>query len=843
MIKKKFKVEGMVCSACQAHVEKAVCQVEGVTNVKVSLLTNTMECDIENEEKVKNINEAVSKAGYRSYVENEYKNETKNDFNIKKTIFNLVSSLVLLLALFYLSMGHVAGWPIGVLKEKTFVLALIEMILAFLIMVINKRFYISGFKAIIHKNPNMDTLVALGSGVSFLYSMIVLFAMASNANEPNTVMSLSMNLAFETAGMVPALIAIGKTLEAISKNKTTKSLNSLISLSPKTIRVIRENKEIIINAEEAKVGDLFVVKPGEQFSADGIVIEGETSVNEASLTGESLPVDKKKGDTVYAATINQNGTVKCEATKTGKNTSFSTVIALVEEASSSKAPISRVADEISGVFVPIIMSISLFVLAIWLIVCLTVELDVLESPIIYAINRAISVLVISCPCALGLATPVAIMVGTGKGAKDGVLFKKAEAMENAGKTDIVVFDKTGTITSGTPVVTDIKTNNEETLLNIAYSLESKSSHPLAKAVCKYIENQNANLKPIEINDFQQISGVGVKGNLNNQTLWGTNYNKALLIANNILEYKEFIEKVSEEGKTPLVFISNNKIVGVMAVFDEIKKDSKEAIIKLKESGVTVVMLTGDNEKTTKTIAEEAGIDYYASNLMPEDKGFIINNLKKYGSVMMVGDGINDSLALTLSNTGVAIGAGTEVAIDCADIVLVKSNLIDVVKALRLSRQTLKNIKENLFWAFFYNIIMIPIAAGAFYATNIEFIKEMKPWYGAAAMSVSSVIVVLNSLRLNLFNYEKKTLKKNPISLAKDWSKTEKGEKTMKKEIKVEGMMCAHCKKHVEDAALSIEGVKAAKASLENNILTIEADDQVDLNKIKDAINKAGYSAK
>ena len=851
-MKKKFTVEGMMCSACQVHVEKAVSKVEGTKNVNVNLLTKTMEVDIENENIVQKINEAVDKAGYHSFLKEESieKNEFYNAQSIetKKLVVRLSLSLALLVSLFYLSMGYMMGWCLGALSNEPIIIAIVEMVLSFSIICINNRFFVSGLKSTIHGAPNMDTLVALGSGTAFIYSFVLMIIMLFNINDPDKVMSVSMNLSFETAGMIPALITIGKTLEGLSKSKTTNALKDLVDLIPKTACVIRENKEIIVSIDELTEGEIFVVRPGEAFPADGVIIDGQTSVDESALTGEFMPRDKQTGDVVYAASINKNGTTICKATKTGENTSFSKVIKLVEEASSSKAPISRIADRVSGVFVPIVIALSVFVFVVWLIIGLNTALTVVETPMAYAISRAVSVLVISCPCALGLATPVAIMVSSGKGAKESVLFKTAESIERAGKSRIVVFDKTGTITTGRPTVTDIKTLiDEKEFLLMVGSLESKSSHPLAKAVCVYIENKLNDTCYKQVDGFVEIPGKGVKGLIENREIYGLNTNSAKEIVELKKEWSDFIDELSEKGKTPMIFIFDKKLIGIIGVFDEIKQDSKEAIKEFKKSGIIPVMLTGDNKKTAKTIAEETGIEHFLAEVLSEEKGIAIQKLKEQGFVMMVGDGINDALALTIADTGVAIGAGTEVAIDSADVVLVKSSLMDAVKALRLSRQTIKIIKQNLFWAFIYNVIMIPIAAGAFYATNIDWLKELKPWYGAAAMSLSSVIVVLNALRLNLFSNTKNINKKKAISFSEESLQLEKnniGENIkMKKTFIVEGMMCVHCKKRVEDAALSVNGVESAEADLENKTLVVECKKEAEENQIKKAITEAGYEAK
>lgn len=858
MMKKKFKIEGMTCSACQVHIDKTVRKIDGVKEVNVNLLTNSMDVEFENIELVDAINEAVKKEGYKSSVieDNNQKsagvsleNKIKylKDEETPKMVKRLILSFAFLVVLAYLSMGFMMGWPISFYKENLLALGLTEMILSAIIIFINKDLYLSGFKNLIHKTSNKNTLVALGSGVAFVYSVCIFILMIINKNNDDLLMKYTMNLAFETAGMVPTLITIGKTLESYSKGKTTNALKAMVDLAPKEARVIKEGVETAILASDVAVDDVFIVKPGETFPVDGVVINGISSVDESSFTGESIPVEKQENDSVYMSTINQNGTLTCKATKIGVDTSFGKIITLVEEASSSKAPISKIADVVSGIFVPTIIGISLLVFVVWLIIGFNVELDINENSITYAVNRAISVLVIACPCALGLATPVAIMVGSGKGAKLGVLFKTAESIEETGKVNIVVLDKTGTITTGTPEVTDVISYiDQNVFIDLIGSLEEKSSHPLAKAIYNYAKNHNYN--PLEVTNFETLPGKGVLGFVDKKKLLGLNAREAGLVSNTNQEQKQLIENLSSNGKTPMVFVCDGNIIGMVAVRDEIKEDSIKAIQEFKRMGVVPVMLTGDNQKTAQIIAKEVGIDLFVSDVLPNEKGIVINKLKNLGKVAMIGDGINDSLALTTADIGIAIGAGADVAIDSASVILVKSSLMDAVSAIKLSRQILKNIKENLFWAFFYNLIMITIAAGTFYALNITWLREMKPWYGALAMSLSSIFVVLNSLRLNLFNPSKKTASKKQVEVLEEYllefKKDNSKENIMKKVvISVEGMMCNHCKKHVEDAAKSVNGVKSAEASLENKNLMLEMEEGSNLDDVKNAIKEAGYEAK
>ncbi len=850
-MKKRFKVTGMTCAACQAHVDKAVRKVNGVSECSVSLLTNTMDVEFEDDKTIDEINKAVKNAGYgSSLLDENKKEENKTEFSDTETkhmIKRLVSSFILLIPLFYISMGYMMKWPIFGLDSNPLIVGLILMILSFTIMVINRAFFISGFKSLLHGGANMDTLVALGSGVSFVYSMVILFIMAYYRNDDTNLMIYSMNMTFETAGMVPTLITIGKTLEAYSKGKTTNALKALMNLAPKEGTIIKDGKEIKVLAKDIKIDDIFIVRPGEAFPVDGIVIEGISTANESALTGESMPVDKNIGDNVFSATINQNGILKCRATSVGDDTSLSKIIKMVYDANQSKPKISKLADKVAGIFVPIVITIAIIGFIAWMIIGSNIDLNINETILTYAINRAVMVLVISCPCALGLATPVAIMVGSGIAAKNGILFKNATAIEETGKANFVVLDKTGTITKGNPSLTYIKSFiDEKNLIDIIGSLEEKSTHPLGVALSNYAKEKN--YQKLEVIDFETLPGSGIKGIINNKLIYAVN----LKSAENLIEIEkdkiEIIDKLADEGNTPMLFIEDNKLIGIASVADEIKEDSKLAIESLKELGLIPIMLTGDNNKTAKNMAAKAGIDYFISDVLPGGKKDVIDKLKEKGNVIMVGDGINDAVALTSANIGIAIGAGSDVAIDSADVVLVKSSLMDLVKSIRLSRQILKNIKENLFWAFFYNIIMIPIALGVFYFTNVEWLIELKPWYGALAMSFSSVFVVLNALRLNLFDATKKSNIRSQIKLDDDFiddiiTKEEDNDNMEKLVIEVEGMMCERCKKHVEDACMKIEGVAKADANLKKKNVTVKYEGNVSKDDLVKSIVEAGYEAK
>ena len=835
-MKAKFDVKGMSCAACVAHVDKAVRSVEGVKDCQVNLLTNSMEVEYSDPSIVKKINMAVSKVGYKSKLKDEEYEESKE--SIKGQVISLILAIALLIPLFYLSMGYMMDWNIGYFNSHHMVLGITLMLISLMMMIINKKFFINGFKGLIHRSTNMDTLVALGSGVAFIYSVVILLVMAhySDADNMSKVMKYSMNLSFETAGMVPTLISIGKTLEAYSKGKTTTALNALINMSPQRAHVIRDGVEVLVDAKDMMVGDIFIVKPGEAIPVDGEVIDGTSSVNEATMTGESMPVSKGIGSKVFTATINLDGSIKCKALAVGKDTSFSKIIKMVEDASASKARIARIADKVAGIFVPIVLVIALLVFAGWMLFGKDFVASKLDDEMLvtYAIERTIAVLVISCPCALGLATPVAIMVGNGYAARKGILFKNAEALEETANMNFVVLDKTGTITKGSPEISNVIPIDleESELLKLAASLESKSSHPLAKAICN---GYNGDL--YELEDFVNEVGVGVKGLINSKMIYGVKEEAA----KNLVEISnEVLEKAKAEalkGRTPLYFIYDKKPIGLISVSDVIKEDSLEAISKLKDLGLTPIMLTGDNALVAKNVADSVGIEHYISDVLPDGKLEIIERLKSQGNVMMVGDGINDSPALTKASIGVAIGAGSDVALDAADVILVKSSLMDLVRSIRLSRATLRNIKENLFWAFFYNIIMIPIAAGIF---SFAGLYKMKPWYGALAMALSSTFVVFNALRLNLFNADKDSFKRKTIDIDMD---LEGGDNMNKAIFSVDGMMCDKCVMHVEEACMKVSGVKSAKASLKKKNVVVKYEDTINLDEVAKNIVDAGYEVK
>lgn len=858
----KYSVEGMTCASCVSHVSKAVSKLPGVKDVNVSLLTNSMTVSYEEPANPHEICDAVKKAGYGAKLSSGNNSSKKDDYSslkeeledkeTPKLLRRLILSLILLVPLFYFGMGYMNmdwHWPLGIIGENPLMFGLLEGCLALLIMLLNRNFYISGIKALFHGGPNMDTLVALGSGVAFLYGIAMMFVMSSfvtpNGTDYTKLMHYSMCLTFETAGMVPTLITIGKTLESFSKGKTTNALKSLIDLAPKEAHILRDGKEITILANDVQKGETFLVRPGESFPVDGIVLSGISSANESALTGESMPVDKKEGSPVSSGTINLNGALTCKATNVGDETSLHHIIEMVQNAANSKTKISALADKISGIFVPTILGISLIVFVCWLIFGQGV-VDTLPNDdlVTYAFNRAISVLVIACPCALGLATPVAIMVGSGRAAKNGILFKNALSLEETGKLDFVVLDKTGTITKGNPEVTDIHPfggANDEALLQFAYSLESSSEHPLAKAVKR--KAKEGKIEVLPVSSFEALPGYGVHAKINDEDCFAGNLK---LMEEKGLSNEELIHVCllfSEEGKTPLIFAKGKTLLGVIAVADEIKEDSKQAIHEFMEMGITPIMLTGDNEKTAKRIADEAGITYFVSDLLPNDKLEIIKKLQQYGKVGMVGDGINDAPALTQADVGIAIGAGSDVAIDSANVVLMKSSLRDAAASIRLSRYTFLNIKENLFWAFFYNIVMIPIAAGSLTAIGLN---QLKPWYGAAAMALSSVTVCLNALRINLFHpYDERRCKKHKkIAVPTDLfqKETKKGDENMNKTIEIEGMMCQHCVMHVTKALESLPGVSNVNVSLEKKQATLEAKD-VSNEVLKKAIEDAGYSVK
>lgn len=840
----KFDVTGMTCAACSAHVERAVRGVEGVKEVTVSLLTNSMTVDFSSPATAEKICAAVSAAGYGASPQNQGgKNENKKTLlesnEPKKILYRLIASAVLLLPLMYVSMGHLMwGWPLPeIFASDPLAIGLYQLLLTTAVMVINQRFFISGTKSLLHGAPNMDTLVSLGSAAAYIYSTAVLFEMCHAAvnGDIQTAMHHLHGLYYESAAMILTLITVGKYLEAVSKGRTTDAIKSLMDLAPKTACVIRDGKEQVIPAEEVVKGDTFVVRPGESIPVDGRVISGESAVDESALTGESIPVDKAPGSLVSAATLNQNGFLTCEATRVGEDTTLSQIIETVENAAATKAPIAKIADKVSGVFVPAVMAIALVAGAAWLIS---------GRPFSFALARAISVLVISCPCALGLATPVAIMVGSGVGAKHGVLFKTASALEQTGKTQIVVLDKTGTLTKGKPQVTDIlpaSGYDADSLLRLAASLESKSEHPLAAAITR--RAGESNVETDEAQGFTALPGHGVRAEINGKTAIGGN--AALIKSKGMLDadIKALGERLADEGKTPLYFAFDGRIAGIIAVADVVKEDSGQAISELKDMGIRTVMLTGDNRRTALSVAKQTGIDEVVSDVLPGDKAEVVEKLRKYGKVAMVGDGINDAPALTQADIGIAIGAGADVALDAADVVLMKSSVGDVAAAIRLSRQTLRNIHENLFWAFFYNCIGIPIAAGALIpAFNIA----LNPMLGAAAMSLSSFCVVINALRLNFFKPDRpfKGKSKQPAELPKLMPTEENIKNTeetaMKKTVYIDGMMCSHCTAHVQKALGALDGVESVEVSLEDKKAVLTLNKNVDDAVITAAVREAGY---
>ncbi len=835
-MKTEFDVEGMTCASCVAHVEKAVSKLDGVKDVKVSLLTKQMVVETRDDFNLKDLTKAVSNAGYKAKVHNEKNEEVLDDDETKKSFKRLILSLILLIPLSTISMLYMLE-IMPELMNYSYTVGLVGLVLSSLIIIINRNFFISGTKALIHKSPNMDTLVSLGASISYIYSFVLYFLMTLNIGNEMYSMKLSMNISFETCGMILTFITIGKTLESYSKGKTTNALKSLINLSPKKATKLVGNLEEIVDVKDIKVGDIIRIKAGEAVSIDGTIIKGATSLDEALLTGESVPSDKSIGDTVYQGTINKLGTIDVKAIKESKDTSLANIIKLVEEASNSKAKISRIADKISGVFVPIVLGIALITFTIWLIVGLNnlVSFSEFETPLSYALNKAISVLVISCPCGLGLATPVAIMVGSGRGAKNNILFKNAESLEETGKASFVVLDKTGTITKGSPKVKNILSYiDENEFKQIAKSIEVYSSHPLAKAIVQDIDSDT-----LELTNVQTLVSIGIEGYLNESYILASNMDYAK--NNNLVTDKEYNDayNMALNGETPLLFFKDNKIIGIISLKDPIKEDSQEAISKMKKIGLIPLMLTGDNKITSGSVAKEAKIDYFVSSVTPEKKQEVVKKLKQYGSVIMCGDGINDSIALTEANIGIAIGAGSDVAIDSADVVLMRSSLMDLYKAIVLSRKTYKNILENLFWAFIYNLIMIPIAAGVFKFAGMD----LKPYYGALAMSLSSVTVVLNALRLNFVSIDKCKNKelKNYIDLNKILDEEESSLK--KVTLSVNGMMCAHCIKTVEDICNKYKNVVSAKASLELNNVIIEYKDSIDLESIIKNINDADYECK
>ncbi|MCD7709492.1 MAG: heavy metal translocating P-type ATPase [Clostridiales bacterium] len=883
----QFDIAGMSCAACATHVEKAVSKVDGVSSCSVSLLTNSM--GVEGTADTAAIIAAVEAAGYGASVKGgaeekagvySAQEESLKDRETPVLRNRLIASIVFLAVLMYVSMGHMMwGWPLPArLAENHVAIGIIELLLAAIVMVINQKFFISGTKSVLHGSPNMDTLVALGSGVSFLYSVWALLAMtdAQMRGDADLAMSYMHDFYFESAAMILTLITVGKMLESYSKGRTTDALKSLMRLAPKTARVLRGGNEVEVSIDEVAVGDIFLVRPGEHIPVDGVVADGISAVDESALTGESIPVDKAQGDKVSAATVNQSGFLKCTATRVGKDTTLSQIIQMVSDAAATKAPIAKIADRVSAVFVPAVIAVAAVTIIVWLLV---------GQEAGFALARGISVLVISCPCALGLATPVAIMVGNGLGAKNGILFKNAPALENAGRTQVVVLDKTGTITEGEPRVTDVLPSagiSEEKLLKIAASLESRSEHPLARAVMseageRFAEPDSANSEDVkeqccsensknavgifyEISDFKALPGNGLTAQFDGKRLVGGSLGFVSKEAEISDKERQQVQALSQEGKTPLLFAQDGKLIGIIAVADTIRAESPQAISELHGMGIRVVMLTGDNAQTANAIGAQTGVDEVIAGVLPQGKASAVQKLKGSGKdqlkVAMIGDGINDAPALTAADTGIAIGAGTDVAIDAASVVLVKSRLTDVPAAIRLSRATLRNIHENLFWAFFYNIIGIPLAAGVWYPI---FGWKLNPMFGAAAMSLSSFCVVMNALRLNLFKLDrpgKMSRKKSAqllqnsnsqniiadnINVQKNHNETE--ENTMKKTMQIEGMMCAHCEATVKKALEEIDGVSEAVVSHEAGTAIVTMDDSVTDDMLKKAVEDKDYTVK
>lgn len=883
---KQYTVTGMSCAACSSRVEKAVSKVPGVTACSVSLLTNSM--GVEGDVPPETVIHAVEDAGYGASLKGQgaaaqaqSASEAEDALKDRETPVlkhRLIASLGFLAVLMYMSMGHMMwGWPLPHFMDGNHVaMGLLQLLLAGIIMVINQKFFISGFKGLLHRAPNMDTLVALGSGASFIYSTYALFAMTDAQLKGNdtAVMSYMHEFYFESAAMILALITVGKMLEARSKGKTTDALKGLMKLAPKTAVIIRDGVETKVPIEEVKKGDVFVVRPGENIPVDGVVLEGTSAVNEAALTGESIPVDKAQGDPVSAATVNQSGYLRCEATRVGEDTSLSQIIRMVSDAAATKAPIAKIADRVSGVFVPAVITIAVVTTIVWLLAGQTFG---------FALARGISVLVISCPCALGLATPVAIMVGNGMGAKNGILFKTAVSLEETGKMDIVALDKTGTITSGEPRVTDVIPSGgvtEKELVSLALSLEKKSEHPLAKAVLLYAKEQQVDAP--EAADFQALPGNGLSGTLDGASLAGGSFSYISGHTTVSAQEQASFERLASEGKTPLCFMKNGRLAGMIAVADVIKEDSPQAVKELQNMGIRVVMLTGDNERTARAIGAQAGVDEVIAGVLPDGKESVIRSLKEQGKVAMVGDGINDAPALTRADVGIAIGAGTDIAIDAADVVLMKSRLSDVSAAIRLSRATLRNIHENLFWAFFYNVVGIPLAAGLWYPI---FGWKLNPMFGAAAMSLSSFCVVTNALRLNLFKMHDAS-KDHPMRKRAEKAANKGGEKaenagavrmgaedtrsigqtangnetvskemqksenqknninmegiTMTKTMNIEGMMCGHCEARVKKALEALAGVESAEVSHEKGTAVVSMSADVADDTLKEAVEAQDY---
>ena len=838
----QYSVTGMSCAACSARVEKAVSKVPGVTACSVSLLTNSM--GVEGTASPQEIIQAVEHAGYGASQKGggakapttAEAEEALVDHETPILKRRLIASLIFLVMLMYFSMGHMMwGWPLPSFYEGNHVaMGLTQMLLTIIVMVINQKFFISGFTSLLHRAPNMDTLVALGATAAFGYSTYALFAMtaAQVAGDFSGVMKYMMDFYFESAAMILTLITVGKMLEARAKGKTTDALKGLMKLAPKTATLLRNGQEVKVPIEQVQAGDIFVVRPGENIPVDGVVEEGSSAVNESALTGESIPVDKEAGDSVSAATLNQSGFLRCRATRVGEDTTLSQIIQMVSNAAATKAPIAKIADKVSGVFVPVVITIAVVTTAVWLL---------LGHDVAFSLARGISVLVISCPCALGLATPVAIMVGNGMGAKNGILFKNAVSLENAGRTQIVALDKTGTITAGEPKVTDILPASdvkEKDLLYLAVSLEQKSEHPLARAILQCGEEKQ--ITPGEATDFQALAGNGLVASCKGKMLYGGNYafiSRKLTVPKQL---QEAAENLAQAGKTPLFFAQGKQLLGIIAVADVIKEDSPQAIQELRNMGIQVVMLTGDNERTAQTIAKQAGVDHVVAGVLPDGKEAVIRKLKEYGKVAMVGDGINDAPALTRADLGIAIGAGTDVAIDAADVVLMKSRLSDVPAAIRLSRVTLRNIHQNLFWAFIYNAIGIPLAAGVFIPLGLT----LNPMFGAAAMSLSSFCVVTNALRLNLFKLHdaSRDKKRDLVSISLETAKIQpkKEQEIMEKTLTIEGMMCTHCEARVKKALEALENVTQAQVSHEKGTAVVTLSADVPNDTLKQAVEAQDY---
>lgn len=814
---KQYNITGMSCAACANRIEKTVAHINGVESCSVSLLTNSM--GVEGTASSESIIQAIENIGYGASEKGveKVKDDSLVDHETPKLKKRLITSLVFLLLLMYLSMGHMMWkWPVPSFLENHVSLAVTEMLLTIIILVINKAFFINGYKSLFQLSPNMDALVALGSSAAFGYSLVVLYLMidAMSQGQMMKVMSLGHDLYFESAAMIPTLITVGKMLEAMSKGRTTDALKSLMDLAPQTAVIIRDNKEVTVGIDEVNKGDLFIVRPGENIPVDGVIIEGSTAIDESALTGESIPVDKTVNDTVSGATLNQSGFIKVRATRVGENTTLSQIIQMVSDAAATKAPIAKKADQVSGIFVPVIIGIALVTFIVWMI---------LGKSIGFSIARAISVLVISCPCALGLATPVAIMVGNGMGAKNGILFKTSESLEITGSIDIIALDKTGTITKGTPVVTDVVPYKieKEVLLNYAASLEKNSEHPLGKAITDYYQGNE------EVKDFKILPGHGLRGLIHDKEVLGGSIK---MMKKHIPDDVEIQAKnMAKEGKTPLFFSYDDYYLGMICVADTMKEDSPQAIKEMQNMGIQVVMLTGDNQETAQAIGSKAGVDEVIAGVLPDGKESVIRNLQKQGKVAMVGDGINDAPALTRADIGIAIGAGTDIAIDAADVVLMNSKLTDVTAAIRLSRATLRNIHENLFWAFFYNAICIPVAAGVFiHLTG----WQMSPMLGAAAMSLSSFFVCMNALRLNTFSMH---------DASKDIKRKKKEKKTMEKTLEITGMMCGHCEMAVKKALEAVDGVESADVSHEKGTAVVTLSKEVSNDVLKKTVEDKDYT--